>query len=165
MQNKRNNPTGRTNSKRVLAREREYRALELRKRGASFAEIGRQLGIGRSGAYKAVNRGLDRLNNKVEDAAQELQRMRTLEAERLNDMAESIWDAVIEGDTKKMEIMLKLMDRRAKLLGLDQPSGVRIGGEPGNPIQVDDLTEARQKLVEKLEAMAAVVEAQRAQGE
>jgi hypothetical protein len=42
-----------------------------------------------------------------------------LEEARLDDLQEGIWDKALAGDSRAVEVALKVLERRAKLLGLD----------------------------------------------
>jgi len=101
---------------RVTAKEREIRALELRKSGATYRAIGESLGITEQGAHKCVMRAIDKLNEKIiEDAVQ----VRRLELERLDRLFLAIYRTAIQGNLDAIDRILRIMTRRAKLLGLD----------------------------------------------
>jgi len=105
----------------LAAHTRQLRALALRKRGTSYDAIAAALGYaGKSGAYKAVARAL---HETLREATEEV---RALELGRLDIMLTSVWDRAAGGDCHAIEIVLKLQDRRAKLLGLDQPLRVDV---------------------------------------
>jgi predicted transcriptional regulator len=102
---------------RIAIAERECAALELRKAGKTFDEIARALGYSeRGGAAKAVGRALDAT---IRERADEL---RKLEAERLDALTAALWPRAMDGDLKSVDRVLSIMERRAKLLGLDAPS-------------------------------------------
>ena len=108
--------------KALTAIERQIHAVELRKQGCGFQEIADRLGYaGPSGAHKAVMSALKRM---VQEPTDEL---RKLELERLDAMLNSLWPSII-GDVKyrprAVEVALKIMDRRASLMGLDAPRQV-----------------------------------------
>jgi hypothetical protein len=54
----------------------------------------------------------------IEQPAQEL---RQLEAERLDAMTAALWPRAMDGDLRATDRILGIMDRRARLLGLDAP--------------------------------------------
>lgn len=106
---------------RLAARYRSWEALQLRKAGATYEEIGRALGMTRTGAYRAVKRALDELNEKIaEDAAEVLR----LELERLDAMLLAVWPKAKQGHLGAIDRVLKIMERRSRLLGLDAPHKV-----------------------------------------
>ncbi|MCY4108841.1 MAG: hypothetical protein OXG11_07425 [Chloroflexi bacterium] len=103
-----------TRPKRARLTERRRRALELRIRGMTFAEIAHEVGYASpSGAYEAVKAALD---SAVFDAADEY---RKLHVARLEALLNSIWNAAREGKLGAIDRALKVLERQAKLLGLD----------------------------------------------
>ncbi len=115
---------------RIDAAEKQRRALELRKAGVSFEKIAEQVGYAsRSGAHKAV---LTALRNTLREPADEL---RTMELERLDRMQAALWPQVQQGHQGAIDRVLRIMQRRADLLGLDAPKEQRHTGKNGGPIQ------------------------------
>lgn len=114
-----------TSSRKAIGRERELQALELRKAGFTFDRIAQQLGISQPGAYKAVKRALSRLTAQTDEAADEVRR---LELERLDGMLPVMWTQAKQGNQGAVDRVLRIMERRARLLGLDAPAEVKIGG-------------------------------------
>jgi hypothetical protein len=108
----------RTGSRRIQAAERRVQALALRREGATFTEIGEALGINRSAAHKAVSRALDELAQLAEG---EVVSLRALELDRLDALQRSIWTQAMDGALPAVDRLLRIMERRAKLLGLDAP--------------------------------------------
>lgn len=107
----------------VEVTDKERQALELRKAGASFDAIARQLGYAdKSGAYRAVTRALDGVLN---EAAEEL---RALDAERLDRLLLAVWQPALGGDHKAMDRALRILEQRARLLGLNAPTQVALKG-------------------------------------
>lgn len=100
-----------------LFAEKVRKAIELRKAGATYDKIAEALGYeNRSGAYKIV---VGALRDLVQEPAQEL---RTLELERLDAMTLAIWARAQKGELAAVDRLLKIGERRAKLLGLDAPT-------------------------------------------
>jgi len=105
-----------TSEKRIAAVERQGRALELRKAGIGYATIARQLGYaGPSGAYKAI---MTALHAVTREPARELV---DLEVARLDDLLLGLWGNARKGNVAAVDRVLKIMQRRADLLGLDAP--------------------------------------------
>jgi len=103
--------------KRIAAAERQARALGLRKAGLGYAAIAHQLGYaGPSGAYRAIMTALRALTG---EPAKEL---RDLELARLDDLLAGLWGDARQGNVQKIDRVLKIMQRRAALLGLDAPA-------------------------------------------
>jgi hypothetical protein len=151
-------PSTQAKAEAALAREQqEARALEMRFAGASYEQIRQKLGIGsKATAHAVVRRAIARSRAAVRG---DLDDLRDLEALRLDRLLQAAWpDAigrVVDGartpaDTKAMQLVVKLMERRAKLLGLDAPVKTEITGANGAAIQVED---ARSALAQKLSAV------------
>lgn len=105
-----------TSVKRLAAKERAIKALELRKEGKGFQEIAHILGYSSvSGAYDAVMGALHDTLQEPADA------VRAMELERIDAMLEAQWPAARGGHLRAQEMVLRLMERRAKYLGLDAP--------------------------------------------
>jgi hypothetical protein len=94
-------------------------ALELRRDGLGFFEIGRKMGLSKSQVHRLVLAGLAELNKTLKETADEVRR---LSLERLDFAAAA---AISRISTKKdMNAVQKLVlveERRARLLGLDAP--------------------------------------------
>lgn len=102
--------------RRIMAQEKKRRALEMRKVGATYEEIQRALGYKSvCSAWKAVQSAL---RSMIKEPAEEV---RKLELARLDRMFRAYWPKVIQGDIQAGNLVLKIADRRARLLGLDMP--------------------------------------------
>lgn len=108
----------RTAARLIDAQERRRKAVELRRAGASYAHIAAQLGLSKSSVHKTVCRALVALQVDLDDQARLLQAQ---EADRLDHLQLKLWPRAMGGDVLAIDRVLRLMERRAKLLGLDQP--------------------------------------------
>lgn len=116
----------RCQDQKIAAFDKQRQALELRKRGMSYADIAGQVGYrSASGAHQAVQRALQKT---IHEAAADL---REIEVERLDALQDAVWDRAMEGDKDAVDRVLRVMERRAKLLGLDSPMATDItsGGQ------------------------------------
>ena len=111
----------RTPQRKAAEAEREKRTLEMVIGGFTFTRIADILGYAdASGAYRAYQRGLAKT---VRPAAEEV---RAQEEERLDHLTR-VWLPLALGlngqapSPKAAEIVTKLMDRRSKMFGIDQP--------------------------------------------
>ena len=110
--NKANKP--RQPARDVNAGLRAAQALNLRKLGATYETIARECGYAHRGtAYAAVQRELQRT---LQEPADELRR---LEAQRLDDLYRAMIPKALKGDGWSVDRCLRIMERRAALLGLD----------------------------------------------
>lgn len=138
------------NSNQGLTREfladRDLRIFTMRKAGVPMNEIARRFGMTTSAVGNAVRRQLQRLNSEALMAYPEVLRM---ELERLDALQQSIWpltqhrkvrmddgtEVTVEPDMKAVQTALSIMDRRSKLLGMEQTNinvqmDVGVGDEP-----------------------------------
>ena len=112
-----------TSAKSVIAREREQKAFELKKSGATYAQIGEQLGCSKQSAHAMVGRVLLELRGLVEVDARDVLR---LEVERLDAMLLALWPRASAGNEGAIDRVLKIGERRSRLLGLDAPTKVDV---------------------------------------
>ena len=104
------------NKKSIEVREKDRQALELRKAGASYEVIAKQLGYAdSSGAYKSIQRSMKSI------IAEPTEELRTVEYERLNQMLLILWERVQQGELGAIDRALSIMDRISKMYGLDSP--------------------------------------------
>ena len=112
--------------RRLNAAERQRQALELRKAGATYEVIAQKLGYrGPSSAYGAIKSAL---HKTLQPPADEV---RALEIERLDALLLALWPQARQGNHGAIDRVLKVMERRARLLGLDAPTRTDIttGGQ------------------------------------
>lgn len=105
-------------------------ALDFRLQGHTFEEIGESLGVSTTRAYELVEIALkDTLAEKAE-------KVRQMELRRLDLMTPQHLKSAIEGDPKAVDAVIKIMDRRSKLMGLDKPIKTELTGKDGEAIKV-----------------------------
>jgi hypothetical protein len=103
----------------VSVDENEAKALEGRRRGLPFAAIAQALGIDEMEAEKAFMNALD---GEAPDLDPET--MRRLDASRLDRMTQGLWGAASSGNARAVEMMLRVMDARARLIAVPAPSAL-----------------------------------------
>lgn len=124
-----------TSSRRIRAAIREAEALSLRLAGYSYGEIASELGYANgSGAHKAVMRALEKLH-PIEKA----EKLRRIEAARLDRLWRRLWAKLEEGDLSVVDRLLRIMERRARLLGLDANKMEIALGVERKPLRLTDL--------------------------
>lgn len=162
-------------SREFLA-ERDLRIFKMRQAGVPSQEIAKRFGVSTSVVGKAIQRQLEKMNREALMAYPEVLR---LELERLDSLQAAIWpmtqhrrvtlddgqEIAVEPDMKAIQQVLSIMDRRSKLLGMEQnnlsiqmdvstdtstPIRVQMAGEvDGGPAAADAFNpeeEARQLL-------------------
>jgi hypothetical protein len=111
--------TQRASKRSIVNRAQIQKAIDLRSTGASYDGIGRGMGISKTRAYQLVMSGMVDLDEGLKDSAD---RLRTLELLRLDAIQCAHWpNAHIP---RHVDVILKVMERRAKLLGLDAPQRI-----------------------------------------
>jgi hypothetical protein len=131
--------------RQVQADENRQRAIQLRMSCVSYRTIAETLGISVGRAHQCVMEALAEMREQTHEAAAHV---RDMELARLD-----VEWFHIEGkhDPRSLDSKLKIMERRAKLLGLDAPVESRVGGSlDAPPIMVMD---ARELLRQKLDDM------------
>lgn len=106
------------NSKSLSRIERAARAFALRKAGLSYRDIGIELGVNHVTVYKDVQAAIKQF---LDEAREHHTQIMAIEAARLDDLQRVMWEQAAMGDRRAIETVLKIMERRAKLLGLDTP--------------------------------------------
>jgi hypothetical protein len=116
---------------REFLAERDLRIFKMRQAGVPTAEIARRFGIGTSNVANSIKRQLNKLSQEALLVYPEVLQM---ELERLDALQSAIWpltqhrkqkmddgtEVSIEPDIKAVSTVLSIIDRRAKLLGMDQ---------------------------------------------
>jgi len=121
----------------------ESRAVQLRSLGHTYDEIAQQLGLAtRGSAWKIVQRALTRI------PAESVEEMRLLEGARLDAMSAAIWPTAVTGDEKAILVMVRIMERRARLFGLDAP--VRMQNLIDNSLS-GDVDQEVQRLIARMQ--------------
>ena len=89
------------------------RAVELAIDGASYGAIAPKVGYSHRGtAYRAVHKGLtERITAGVDE-------LRRLELDRLDALQAAIWGKALDADTTAVNTVLRIIERRTRLLGL-----------------------------------------------
>lgn len=93
-------------------------AFHLRSLSYSYPEIAKILKITPLQAYHCVMRKLKSLQVDFQIASKNVL---YLELERLDIMQRALWSKVENGDVSAINTSLKIIERRAKMLGLDAP--------------------------------------------
>lgn len=114
-------------SRRIEAKERQLKALELRKTGASFVSIGRELDVSESMARQYVKSAV-----KAFIPLELIEEIIALENARLDALLKALWPAAMDGHPRSVEVALGVMARRAAMLGLDAPTRIAQTDAAGN---------------------------------
>lgn len=107
-------PVGKNVDRALEIDDRRKKVVSLRRQGASIAEIARTLDISAATASSDLTAALEAVGRTF-DARETM----TLELERLDRMMLGVYQDAVNGDDKKIATVLKIMERRARYLGLD----------------------------------------------
>lgn len=100
---------------KAIIESRTARCIELAMKGTPYSEIARAVGYkNKSSAWRLVN---DALTERVDEAVEVY---RATELARLDSLQSSLWDQAMEGDLAACNAVLRIVDRRIRLLRLDQ---------------------------------------------
>lgn len=112
----------RASQQRLEALERQQRALELRRQGLRYEQIAERLGVDTSTAWRLVMKAYQRTIKHNDELAEF---NRKLDLERLDAALSALWPQVVAGKPQAVDRLLGILERRARLLGLDAPEQVR----------------------------------------
>lgn len=111
-------------SGRDLARlERVGEILDMRKNGATYAQIGAAMGFTPARGYAVVKREIARRAGECRELADEIIE---LECDRLDGLFRAHYAAACGGDVAATAACLRIMQRRAAMLGLDRMPAARV---------------------------------------
>ncbi len=124
-------PQGNTMSKNktgkrgIQAEEKRRRAVDLRRAGFTYEQIADKVGISRGYACKLVTSALKRIREETNEITEDV---KALELQRLDELFRTAYQAVLDGEVRAIDQAIKVMDRRARLLGLDAATRQEISG-------------------------------------
>lgn len=133
-----------TDAQLIEITKRRELTLELRRAGMSLRDIAAHTGVSQETVRKDINALLTRLNK---DQDGKTAQYRQLEVDRLDRMQAAYWNKALGSipdpddkskktflppDLDAAHLVLKVIDRRAKLLGLDMPIKTALTDPSGN---------------------------------
>jgi hypothetical protein len=99
---------------------KEAKVLELRRAGFTFQRIAEEVGYATpSGAQRALERIMTR------NLPQAPEEFRWQELDRLDRMQVALWPRAMKGDDRAIGTIIRLMERRARLVGIDAPQRIQ----------------------------------------
>ena len=150
-----------TSGYRMEVKERRRNIMELRMTGASQRHIAETLGLAKSTVSAHLNAALAELVEQVHDAAESV---RALELERLDRLLVAMWGSATAGSFHATDRVLKIMERRSMLLGLDAPKRQEVTGKDGGPIQTTQTLDLASLTDEELAEIERITTAARSRG-
>ena len=127
----------------AIAKMKRVRALELVAEGMSYDEVADQVGFRHRGsAFRAVSKAL------AEREVAGVDEYRSLELARLDRLQAALWDRAMAGDLRAVNVAVRILGQRARLLGLYQAVSAHpdvnlqtlvVGPAEGNPGQATEV--------------------------
>lgn len=111
-------PKKRTTPQAVEKVEQRSKVIHLRLQGYSFSEIAASSGISKTRAYQIVQ---EYIQEYRKDHAESIEQMVELDSQRMDNLMRALWTRFNDGETPAAGLILKLLERRAKMLGFDAP--------------------------------------------
>ncbi len=112
-----------TSARSIAAREHEQQAVEMRRQGMTYRAIAAAMHLSDMAIRKMVKKVIARTIERTNESIGEV---KAIEIERLDQLLAAVWDDSMSGDTRSAGIALKIMERRAALLGLDAPKTSKV---------------------------------------
>ncbi len=125
---------------KVPAAARREKALELRAKGMSIRAIAGKLGVSKSQVQRDIEK---ELQAAAADRKKIAGHIIDLELVKLDALEENAWEHIAAGELSAIDRVLRSMERRAKLLGLDKTGEVGDTGSLGDLVAA--IREARQR--------------------
>ena len=107
-----------TNKTHIKARQREQQAVTLRLAGQTYQAISDVMGVTKGGVYKMVKNSMERTIKHTDESVEIL---KEIELHRLDRLYARMFPLAEQGSMGAVDRCLKIMERRARLLGLDAP--------------------------------------------
>lgn len=147
-------------AKSVEVQERRDKALALRRAGATYAQIGMELGCERQVANRLFHEALAAIPKENAEAVLKLELERLdRDLRRCEGVLDNLETKAKSGNIQAagalaaiLNSVRRIQERRAKYLGLDAPTKTEVTGKDGTPL-ID--MEARVVLFAKLDGIAA----------
>ncbi len=145
----------------VDTERKRFQALDLRAGGATYREIATQMDLSVAYSYQLVRDALAQLRRDAQEDADEARaiELRRLDAQYLRFLNKLLAQGALPDEATGLQL-LRIAERRARLLGLDAPTASEISGPGGGPIPIaavgvnatDVFLQRVDKLIARLEA-------------
>lgn len=114
-------------------------ALDLHKRGLTYGQISVELGCEVSQAHSFVQKGKEQVRKQILESASDSVLTELL---RLEDIVQANYGkAIDEGNYRAQDQLLKVHDRKVKLLGLDKADALNTSESQFAKLDVDNITD------------------------
>jgi hypothetical protein len=103
----------------ALAEQRKHYVMQLRLQGLAPTEIAEKLHVNVNTVHADLRHAVLSVQQR---ATLETEQLREIELMRLDKLQQPYWTRALKGDVDALDRVLKIMERRAKMLGLDAPA-------------------------------------------
>ena len=125
--------SGKFSEKALTTAQRRYTAMKLRQQGFDFYQVAEEMqlrfpelapdpenpestGYTHLQAWNDINQMLANIREETQESIPDVL---MLESARLDEMTKALWPKVASGRERAIELVLRIQERRAKMLGLD----------------------------------------------
>lgn len=145
-------------------------ALQLRRDGASYRTIAHAMTVEmqKQGHDRTIDKNVahrlvvEALNELREQNAESAEHVKQIEIERLDIWTQRLATSKNANTPRTIDTLLRIQERRARLLGLDAPKKTLLGGIDGSPIGLE-LTDARSAVRARLDGLRKALGSQPAE--
>ena len=109
---------GQNSDRKVNAKIQRQKAVKFRLAGATYQAIADQMGCTTSNVHKMVKKEMEQVTKETRE---DVEQLRAMEVSRLDEAQRAIWNQIANGHLGAVDRLVKISDRRSKLLGLDAP--------------------------------------------
>jgi len=127
------NDGAKTAPSKIPAAARREKALELRAKGMSIRAIAGKLGVSKSQVQRDIEK---ELQAAAEGRKKIAGLIIDLELAKLDALEKKAWEHITDGELSAIDRVLRSMERRAKLLGLDKTGEADDTGSFGDLVAV-----------------------------
>ncbi len=127
--------TGKRHMRIIKAHQSRRTAMELRTQGKTYREIGDEMGVCMQEAHRLVKSAIDRVVKKLDESADTY---RVLQLDRIDKLIDASWGMAMEGSPQHIVVIIKLLERQAKLTGIDQPETFEVSN-PNNSKIIENI--------------------------
>lgn len=106
---------------RAEIQARSLKATAMRLAGARYDDIAQALGYN---SRQAVHDAVKRVLRDLPDESPE--QVKALEMSRLDRLQQGLWPLALNGNQGAIDRILRIMERRAKLMGIDAPTQTQV---------------------------------------
>lgn len=120
------NAQSKEGAKKLSQADRRAKVLTYRMSGATTREIAAKLSVSHVTVFNDLKVLMDEVNKQN---AEQSEQMHALENTRLDKLQGAVWLTALTGHPDSVRTVLSVMERRAKLNGLDKPVKIDLAAE------------------------------------